>query len=113
MPGVAVLTDSTSSLPAEQADRAGLRLIPLQVVVEGTSRAEVEVSSAEVAGALRAGRRVSPSRPAPEAFATAYAELAAAGHSAVVSVHLSGRISGTAAAAEVAAAQAPLPVTVV
>ena len=46
-------------------------------------------------------------------IAAAYAELAAAGHSAIVSVHLSERISGTVGAAEIAAAGTPIPVTVV
>lgn len=113
MPGVAVVTDSTSSLSSEQAERAGIRVIPLQVVVDDVSRAEGEISPAHVAAALRSGRRVSTSRPTPEAFATTFAELAAAGHSAVVAVHLSGGISGTAAAAQVAAALSPVPVTVV
>src|SRR3954447_17493051 len=113
MPGVAVVTDSTSSLTAEQADRADVRAIPLQVVIDGRSRAESDVSSAEVAAALRSGRHVGTSRPAPDLFTRTYAELADAGHTAVVSAHLSGRISGTAGAAGVAAPLAPLPVRVV
>ena len=59
--------------------------------------------AAEVAAALRAGRRVSTSRPAPEVFGATYADLAAAGYDAIVSVHLSAKISGTCAAAERAA----------
>jgi DegV family protein with EDD domain len=113
MPGVAVVTDSTSSLALDKADNADVHVIPLQVVVDDVSRAEGAISSADVATALRSGRRVTTSRPAPELFAATYAELAQAGYSAVVSAHLSGRISGTAAAAEVAARLAPLPVHVV
>ncbi|GAA1432011.1 DegV family protein [Microlunatus lacustris] len=113
VPGVAVVTDSTSSFAPHQAERAGVRVIPLQVVIDGRSRPEGEVQAAEVAAALRAGRRVSTSRPSPEAVAAVYAELAAAGCSSVVSVHLSGSISGTVEAAEVAARRAPVPVRVV
>jgi len=113
VPGVAVVTDSTSSLGAREAERAGVRVIPLQVVVEGRSRPEDEVSPAEVARALREGRRVSTSRPTPEAFAAVYDELAAAGHPCIVSAHVSGAISGTAAAAGLAAAGSPVPVQVV
>lgn len=113
MPGVAVVTDSTCSLSPRQVERADLRVIPLQVVLDGLSRPEGQVGAAEVAAALRAGRRVSTSRPSPEAFVRTYADLAAAGYAAVVSVHLSGRVSGTAEAAAGAAALAPLPVTVV
>ncbi|GAA1829979.1 DegV family protein [Microlunatus capsulatus] len=113
MPGVAVVTDSTSSFAPRQAERADVRVIPLQVVIDGRSRPEGEVDAAEVAAALRAGRRVSTSRPTPEVVAAAYAELAAGACTGVVSVHLSGGISGTAQAAEVAARGASVPVRVV
>jgi hypothetical protein len=53
-----------------------------------------------VAAALREGRAVSTSRPAPEAFSSAYALAAERGASAIVSVHLSGAISSTRDAAE-------------
>jgi DegV family protein with EDD domain len=113
MPGVAVVTDSTSSLTLDKADNADVHVIPLQVVVEDVSRAEGDVTAAEVAAALRSGRRVTTSRPAPELFAATYAALAEAGYATVVSAHLSSKISGTVAAAEVAARLAPLPVHVV
>ncbi len=113
MPGVAVVTDSTSSFAPDQAERAGIRVIPLQVVLDGWSRPEDQVDPTEVATALRSGRRVTTSRPSPDAIAAVYAELAASGCTAVVSVHLSAAISGTVAAAEVAARDAAVPVHVV
>ena len=113
MAGLAVVTDSTSSLGPAQAARADIAVIPLQVVIDGVSRPESDVPAAEVADALRAGRRVSTSRPTPEVIGSRYADLAGAGHEAIVSVHLSAKISGTCGAAEVAAAAAPVPVVVV
>ena len=109
---MALVTDSTSSLEPAQAARAGVTVVPLQVVIDGRSRPETEVAPTEVAAALRAGRSVTTSRPTPEVLSSAYAELAQRGASAVVSVHLSAKISGTCAAAEQAAAAAPVPVTV-
>jgi DegV family protein with EDD domain len=111
--GVAVVTDSTSSLAAELADRAGITVIALQVVIDGDSRPDYEVDGALVAAALREGRQVTTSRPAPEAFGRAYELLAGSGHDAIVSVHLSAAMSGTVHAAEIAARSARLPVTVV
>ena len=113
MAEVALLTDSTSSLGPEEARRAGVTVVPLQVIIDGQSRAESEVPAPEVAAALRAGRMVTTSRPSPESFAAAYADLADHGATAVVSVHLSAEISGTCAAAERAATDAAVPVTVV
>ena len=113
MAGVAVVTDSTSSLVPGQAERAGIAVIPLQVVIDGVSRPETEVPAGEVAEALRAGRRVSTSRPTPEVMAATYADLVEGGCDAIVSVHLSGKISGTCDAAAVAARAVERPVLVV
>jgi DegV family protein with EDD domain len=79
-------------------------IIPLQVVVGGRSLAEgVEVSSSQVADALREWQPVTTSRPSPQAFVDIYRELAAGGATGIVSVHLSGDLSGTVEAARTAA----------
>ena len=109
---MALVTGCTSSLDPGQAARAGVTVVPLQVVIDGCSRPETEVAPTEVAAALRAGRSVTTSRPTPEVLSSTYAALGRRGASAVVSVHLSAKISGTCAAAEQAAAAAPVPVTV-
>jgi len=100
---VAVVTDSTAYLPADLVDRYRLTVVPLQVVVGGRSLAEgVEVSSEEVAAALREWRPVTTSRPAPQTFVDAYRRL---GVPEIVSVHLSADLSGTVDAARLAARQ--------
>lgn len=53
------------------------------------------------------------SRPAPARFAACYEALAASGTPGVVSIHLSGELSGTAESARAAAGDAPVPVEVV
>jgi DegV family protein with EDD domain len=100
-PRVAVVTDSTAYLPADMVDRYRLTVVPLQVVVGGRSLAEgVEVTSAEVAAALREWRPVTTSRPAPQTFVEAYRRLDVP---EIVSVHLSADLSGTVDAARMAA----------
>jgi DegV family protein with EDD domain len=66
-----------------------------------------------VAEALRDFTPVSTSRPTPAAMAEVYAAAAAAGATAIVSIHLSRRLSGTFDSAEVAARDASVPVIVV
>ncbi|MGC4174960.1 DegV family protein [Demequina sp.] len=113
-PTVAVVTDSASSLPAELAERWHIRVIPLQIVVNGSSFAEgAEISPNEVLAHLVAGDPVSTSQPSPAQFEEAYRDAAAAGATAVVAVVLSGKLSGTVSAAETAAVSAAIPVTVV
>jgi DegV family protein with EDD domain len=113
MPAVAVVTDSTCSLDPAYAARADISIIPLQVVIGEVSRPESEVRPSEVARALREGRQVSTSRPASGVIEKTYAELAGAGYDAIVSVHLSSKISSTCSAAEVAAASVDIPIDVV
>lgn len=112
MSSIAVVTDSTASLPAEVAAEHGIRVVPLQVVIgakvldEGPDGATPEI----VAQALRDFVPVNTSRPAPALFAEVYRELAAAGATEIVSVHLSGEMSGTFESAQLAARDAPVPV---
>jgi DegV family protein with EDD domain len=109
---VAVVTDSTAYLPAPLAADLGVTVVPLQVVVGGVSRpedigsgTEITFDADDVVAALRANKTVTTSRPSPQVFVDTYRRLRARGHSAVVSVHLSGDISGTVAAARLAAAE--------
>jgi DegV family protein with EDD domain len=110
---VALVTDSTS-VDADLAARLGVRVVPLQVVVGATSYEEGAAgTAAAVAAALRSRTPVSTSRPAPESFLQMYQRAADDGMQAVVSVHLSGEVSGTFESAQLAARTAALPVHVV
>ncbi|GAB1645630.1 DegV family protein [Krasilnikovia sp. MM14-A1259] len=104
---VAVVTDSTAYLPAELSGRYDLTVVPLTVVVNGhEGREGLEIAPDDVARALAARRvAVSTSRPAPERFLATYRELLESGADGVVSVHLSGKLSGTYDAACLAAAE--------
>ncbi|MEV4515075.1 DegV family protein [Dactylosporangium sp. NPDC049525] len=116
-PAVAVVTDSTACLPADLANDPvrPLTVVPLAVVVNGVPGLEtVDVDSATVAEALNARRvAVTTSRPSPEAFVEVYRRLLDAGAPAVLSVHLSAKLSGTYDAATLAAAEFDGAVSVV
>ena len=110
----ALVTDSTAYLPADLLEGLDVRVVPLHVVVGGREHSEgVDVDARQVASALRSFTPVSTSRPAPAAFLEAYEAAAGAGADAVVSVHISGDMSSTIGGAELAAAESPVPVTVV
>ena len=88
--------------------------MPLHVVLGGEQFSEgVDVTTADVATALRKFTPVSTSRPSPQAFLDAYEAAAANGADAVVSVHISSDMSGTVESATLAAGQSPIPVEVV
>ncbi|GAA3445229.1 DegV family protein [Planomonospora venezuelensis] len=113
-PSVAVVTDSTAYLPQEEVSRLGITVVPLQVVVGGRPFDDVaQIGGAEMGEALREWAPVSTSRPAPRRFTDAYDEAAAGGATGVVSLHLSGEMSGTVEAARTGALDAPIPVEVI
>ncbi|WP_370892450.1 DegV family protein [Janibacter sp. GXQ6167] len=110
----ALLTDSTACLAPQWADEHGVAVVPLHVIVDGRNHVEGrDISAPEVATALRSKQRVTTSRPSPQALLAAYENLATQGADEIVSVHLSSELSGTVAAAQLAAAEASVPVTVV
>jgi fatty acid-binding protein DegV len=109
-----VVTDSTASLPPGAAERWGIEVVPLEVAIaDARYREGVDLATSDLLAALTSGTRVTTSQPPPTAFADAYARAAQRGAREVVSVHLSGELSGTVRAAEVAARDAPVPVHVV
>ena len=111
---VAIVTDSTASFPPGVAEAAGITVVPLYVVLEGESHREgVDVSPEQIAKALTEGAQVSTSQPTREQFARAYSDLAARGAHEIVSVHLSGDLSGTVHTAAAAGHDAAVPVHVV
>jgi DegV family protein with EDD domain len=113
-PTVAVVTDSTTYLPSGCAQRLGVQVVPLQVIVGGVVRAEgEEIGPSEVAAVLHRGHLVSTSRPSPSVFAAAYHRAFAGGATSIVSVHLSGAMSGTVDAARLAGTDVGGDITVI
>lgn len=103
---VALVTDSTAALPPELVELHQITVVPLQIVIGARSLDEgTEATPETVAAALRDYEPVSTSRPSPEEMARVYEAAAAGGAEAVVSVHLSGEISGTFESARLAAKQ--------
>lgn len=107
---VALVSDSTS-VDVAMAERLDVTVVPLQVIIGARSYDEGRTASPDdVAAALKNWQPVSTSRPAPEVFLRTYERLAKTGVEAIVSVHLSGEVSGTFESAEMAARDASIPV---
>jgi DegV family protein with EDD domain len=112
---IVLVTDSTAMLPPKVVAERGIVVVPLQVVIgadvldEGSDGATPEM----VAEALREFRPVSTSRPSPSVMLEVYEQAAREGATAVVSIHLSGEMSGTFESAQLAAREASIPVTAV
>jgi DegV family protein with EDD domain len=111
---VALVTDSTATLSPDRCAERGITVVALQVAI-GTELLEEGVDGGAtpeaVAEALRQRNTVSTSRPSPARMLEVYEKAAADGATEIVSVHLSGQMSGTFESAQLAAAEASVPVT--
>ncbi len=111
---IAVVTDSAAALDPELVQRLSARgnfvLVPMPVTIRtpgSPDRQLQDLTASEVDEAIMLahvmGQTVSTSGPAPGVFADVYDELASRGFTHVVSVHLSGELSGTVEAARTGA----------
>jgi len=101
MSGVAVVTDTTQYLPQEVVDRHGLSLVSLYVNWDGRTDRESEMPGfGDFYAFLKGGGELpSTSQPSVGDFLAVYEPLLEAGKD-IVSIHLSGGISGTVRSAE-------------
>jgi DegV family protein with EDD domain len=101
MPAVEVVTDTTHYLPAEVVKRHGLHEVSLYVNWNGRTDREVDLPDFQAFyDHLRAATVLpSTSQPSVGDFLTVYEPLLEAG-SDILSIHLSGGISGTVSTAE-------------
>lgn len=111
---IAVVTDSAAALDPELVQRLSARgnfvMVPMPVTIRTPGEPDrqlQDLTAAEVDEAIMLahvmGQTVSTSGPAPGVFADVYDELALRGFTHVVSVHLSGELSGTVEAARTGA----------
>lgn len=111
---IAVVTDSAAALDPQLVQRLSARgnfvLVPMPVTIRTPGEPDRQLqhlTAAEVDEAIMLahvmGQTVSTSGPAPGVFADVYDDLASRGFTHVVSVHLSGELSGTVEAARTGA----------
>ena len=111
---IAVVTDSAAALDPELVQRLSAHgnfvMVPMPVTIRTPGEPDrqlQDLTAAEVDEAIMLahvmGQTVSTSGPAPGVFADVYDELASRGFTHVVSVHLSGELSGTVEAARTGA----------
>src|SRR4030081_3196641 len=110
---VVVATDSTAGIPPELAAQWGITVVQIQLQVGDRFDDENRFDRIALIHALKSGGAVSTAPPDVGAFFWAYQDAVSSGASAIVSMHLSGKMSDTVAAAHEAAPQIQIPVYVV
>ena len=94
---IRIVTDSTADIPQEKAQALGITVVPLTVFFGEEAYLDgVELDNAGFYRKLLVSK-ASPrtSQPSPAAFREAYKKLMSEGADAILSVHLSSKLSGT------------------
>jgi DegV family protein with EDD domain len=94
---VRLVTDSTADIPLDQAQAAGITVVPLTVFFGDEAYLDgVELDNASFYRKLHASKELPrTSQPSPAAFQEAYTHLIDEGANAILAVHLSSKLSGT------------------
>lgn len=115
MPKVGIVCDSTCDLGPEWLRSHDVLMVPLKINFGEKAYLDwVELQPERFFEMLHESSVLpKTSQPSPADFTAAYESLAAAGCDSIVSIHITGPLSGTVESALMAAATAPVPVRVV
>ena len=105
MPRIAVVCDSTASVPDAYAAKNNISVVPLYLNIQGEAlRDGVDISPDEFYARLpKTDPLPTTSQPSAGDFSEVYRRLIADGAEGIISVHISSGISGTVASAQLAA----------
>ena len=92
----AVVTDSTANLDQETIDKYGIKVVPIPYIIDGTEYQDgVDLTRPEFYEKMRNAKDFpTTSQPPVGEMINLYNQLADEGYDAVVSIHLTGTISG-------------------
>lgn len=112
--GIKIVTDSSLDLSSDQLKERGITMVPLSVSVNGKTYLDsVEITPEQFLSEMKQAKQLpKTSQPPVGKFLDVYNELGADG-SQIVSIHMTGDMSGTYQSARQAADMADADVTVV
>lgn len=114
MSKIRIVTDSTADLMAEEIEKYDIEVVPLTISIDGEMYADrVDITPSEFIKKMKNSEELpKTSQPSTGAFLEVYDRLGLEGYD-VISIHLTGGMSGTAQSAQSAANMTETNVTVV
>ncbi|WML40249.1 DegV family protein [Neobacillus sp. OS1-2] len=114
MSKIKIVTDSTLDISNEMAEKLGIVIVPLTVTIKGETYLDrVEIDPVEFIENMSGTKELpKSSQPSAGAFLEVYDRLGEEGYE-VISIHMTGKMSGTVRSAESAAQMTETKVTVV
>lgn len=114
MSKIKIVTDSTMDMSVELAEKLGIVIVPLSVTINGEMYLDrYEINPAEYIEVMQNSEELpKSSQPSTGAFLEVYDQLGEEGYE-VLSIHMTGKMSGTVRSAESAAQMTKTKVTVI
>ncbi len=114
MPRIHIVSDSTADLSREQIDKYTITVVPISVSFGDELYTDgVDLRAADFYKKLTTSSQLpKTSQPSPEAFRQTYDAIAGEGDT-IISVHVSGKLSGTLSSAETASKMTSVKVVTV
>lgn len=111
---LAIITDSTCDLPADELSALDIRRVPLYVHFKGEIYKDwLEINPKDIVAGVSAGAAIpSTSQPSPQDFINAFEAAVTQGATEILCVTISSKLSGTYQSASVAAEEVAVPVHV-
>lgn len=109
MSKVAIVTDSTSDIPKEVADKLKIKVVPLTVIFGEESFLDdgKEITTSGFYKKIRSAEKLpTTTQPTPEDFIKTYSEIFKESES-IISIHISKKMSGTVNSTELAKEKMP------
>ena len=104
MAKVKIVTDSTADMSLEEFEKYNITMVPLSLLINGeTYLDKIEIEQNEFLDKMRNAKELpKSSQPAVGTFVNVFDELGSDG-SEIISIHISGGLSGTVGSAQSAA----------
>lgn len=114
MSKVKIVTDSTMDMPMEMIEELGITVVPLAITINGETYLDrVNLEPVEFIEMMGSSKELpKSSQPSAGAFLEVYDQLGQEGYE-VLSIHMTGKMSGTVRSAESAAQMTQAKVTVI
>lgn len=114
MSKIKIVTDSTMDMPTETVKQYGVEIVPLSITINGETYLDgVDINTVEFLKKMKESEELpKSSQPSSGAFLELYDRLGEEGYE-VISIHMTGKMSGTVRSAEAAAQMTKTKVTVV
>ena len=92
----AIMTDTNSGVTIEEARQRGLYVLPMPVIIDGNDYLEgIDVTHADLYTAMRAGKDIHSSQPAPGDFIDMWKRILTEGYDELVYIPMSAGLSGS------------------